>query len=244
MLEYLLKKFNSYNETCSIMNAKSGCVTYIRNSGYSHYLKGVVEDICVVVPLDFKYEVHPNVKIYKSQNPEYEFTLYHNYIYRNTPAPRPTIGKNCKIHYTVVMDVGGIKIINAADGSKIQFTHTGNLIIEDDVEIGAYSVIHRGTMDSTVIKRGVKIGAKTNIAHNNIIGENTVFAAGAITNGSVTIGKNCWISSGALIRNSVSICDNVVVGLGAVVIKNITEPGIYVGAPARYLKPITEGWNF
>ena len=96
----------------------------------------------------------------------------------------------------------------------------------------------------TIIKNGVKIGAKNNIAHNNIIGENTVFAVGAITNGSVTIGKNCWISSGAIIKNYVNICDDVVIGMGAVVSKDINKSGIYTGMPARYVKPLKKGWNF
>ena len=119
---------------------------------------------------------------------------------------------------------------------------------EDDIIVNSCATEGNNTVIKgvyyDVIKNGVKIGAKNNIAHNNVIGENTVFAVGAITNGSVTIGNNCWISSGALIKNGVQICDDVVVGLGAVVVKDIIEPGIYVGSPARYLKPLKEGWNF
>ena len=172
------------------------------------------------------------------------FTIYHNEIHKDHVPPEVQIGKNCKIHETVVMNVEGFKVANAHDGSKIQFKHTGNIIIGDNVEIGPYCVVHRGTMGSTIIKDGVKIGANNNIAHNNVIGENTVFAVGAITNGSVTIGKNCWVSSGALIKNGINICDNVVVGMGAVVTKDINKSGIYVGMPAKYIKPINEGWNF
>jgi len=244
MLEFLLKKLNNYTETCSITNIKNGCVTFIRDSDYYHYLKGVTEDIWVMVPSDFVVSVHPNVKIHRTQRPEHEFTLLHNYLYKDANIKDPVIGSNCKIHDTVVLNVEGLKVINSNDGSKIQFTHTGNIIIENNVEIGPYCVVHRGTMDSTIIKRGVKLGAQNNIAHNNIIGENTVFAVGAITNGSVSIGKNCWVSSGALIRNGISICDNVVIGLGSVVTKDIIEPGVYIGSPARYLKPVIEGWNF
>lgn len=244
MLEYLLEKLNNYRETCSILNPRSGCVTFLRDVKYGHYLEGVRKNILVVAPLDFTSKVHSNVEIYKTKNPEYEFTLLHNHLYKDAPTKEVVVGKNCKIHDTAVLNVEGLKVVNGPDGSKTQFTHTGNLIIEDDVEIGPLCVVHRGTMDSTIIKKGVKIGAQNNIAHNNIIGENTVFAVGSITNGSVTIGRNCWISSGSLIRNGISICDNVVVGLGAVVVKDIDRPGIYVGNPARYLKPITKGWNF
>lgn len=244
MLESLQKKLNNYSKTCSITSIEDGCVTFVRDSRYAHYLKGTTKDIWVVAPLDFNDVVHPNVKIYKSPNPEYEFTMYHNYLCKDLPIPEPVIGKNCKIHESVIMNVEGLKVVNAEDGSKVQFTHTGNIIIEDNVEIGAHCIIHRGTMDSTIIKNGVKIGVNNNIGHNNIIGESTVLAAGAIINGSVTIGKNCWISSGALIRNYISVCDNVVIGMGAVVVKSITEPGIYAGIPAKYIKPIKDGWKF
>lgn len=244
MLAYLLKKLNNYNETCSITDIKPGCITFIRNSKYSHHLKDIDADVCVIVPLDFDEKVRSRVKIYKAQDPEYEFTLLHNHLYKDTTPQDIIVGNNCKIHPSAILNVEGIKVVNAVDGSKVQFIHTGNIIIEDDVEIGASCIIHRGTMDSTIIKRGVKIGAGNNIAHNNIIGEDTVFAVGAITNGSVTIGKNCWISSGALIRNGISICDDVVIGLGSVVVKDINKPGIYVGNPAKYLKPVTKGWNF
>ena len=117
-------------------------------------------------------------------------------------------------------------------------------MIGDDVDIGPYTVIHRGTLDSTKILSGCKIGAQNNIGHNCLIDENTVLAVGVILNGGVQVGNNCWFGSGALVKNHVSICEGTVVGMGAVVIKDITEPGIYVGNPAKYIGPVTEGWNF
>ena len=244
MLEYLLKRFKGYEKTCSITNVINKSVTFIRNDEYAHFLDNICQDIWIIVPKGFQRSVFPTVNMLIVDDPDYVFTIYHNEIHKHDRIPDPIIGSNCKIHPTVVMNVEGFKVANAPDGSKVQFIHTGNIIIDDNVEIGPYTVVHRGTMDPTIIKKGVKIGAKNNIAHNNIIGENTVFAAGVITNGSVTIGKNCWISSGALIRNGVSICDNTVIGLGAVVVKDIAMPGIYVGNPAYFLKPLKDGWNF
>lgn len=246
MLEHLLKKFENYKKTCPIANIEEKSVTFMRDWCYSKYLIGIDKDIWVIVPkiIDMCIEFSNNIKFYYVDDPDYIFTLYHNEIYKNNPVLEPIIGKNCKIHPTVIMDVEGLKVANSPSGKKIQLRHIGNVIIEDNVEIGPYTVIHRGTFESTIIKSGVRIGAKNNIAHNNMIGENTVFAAGVITNGSVKIGKNCWIGSGALIRNGISICDDVVIGLGAVVIKDVTKPGIYVGNPAKWLKPVKEGWNF
>jgi UDP-3-O-[3-hydroxymyristoyl] glucosamine N-acyltransferase len=112
------------------------------------------------------------------------------------------------------------------------------------VEIGPYSVIHRGTLDSTVIDSGVKAGAYTNIGHNSYIGKNTVCAVRVTINGSVEIGNQCWLSSNVTIRNNIKITDKVIIGTGAVVVKDITESGIYVGNPAKKIKPYKEGWNF
>lgn len=256
MLEHLLEKFGR-RETCSITNIRNMCVTFIRNWRYLKYLEKTTADIYVLSPklnleeitieeanLLLKIERTTNVKFYNVADPDYAFVIYHNKIYENTPAARPKIGKNCIIHPTVILDAYGLKVTHAPDGSRVQIIHVGNVVIGDDVEIGPYTVVHRATLDSTIIEKGVKIGAKNNIGHNNIIGQNTVFAAGAITNGSVTIGRDCWIGSGALIKNGISICDNVVIGMGAVVVKNITKPGIYAGCPAKYMKSIEEGWNF
>jgi acetyltransferase-like isoleucine patch superfamily enzyme len=239
MLETLLKKFNGYQKTCPISNLEEKCVTFIRDYRYIHYLIDAHEDVWVLAPKNMQnvlVNIPKNIKIYLVDDPDYVFTIYHNEIYKSDSYSNPIIGRNCKIHDTVIMDVEGLKVVTAPDGNKIQFRHTGNVIIEDNVEIGPYTVIHRGAMLSTIIKRGVKIGAKNNIAHNNIIGENTVVAAGVVTNGSVNIGKECWISSGALLRNGISICDNVLIGLGSVVIEDITNPGVYVGNPARFLR--------
>ena len=245
MLETPLKKLKVFKSTCSIDNLKNNSVTFIRNEKYLNLLKNITDNICVVAPKNVDVSGIPsNVEFLFVDDPDYVFTVYHNEINKDHVIPDVQIGKNCMIHETVVMNVEGFKVANVPDGSKIQFKHTGNIIIRDNVEIGPYCVVHRGTMGSTIIKDGVKIGAMNNIAHNNVIGEDTVFAVGSITNGSVTIGKNCWISSGSCIKNGINICDNVVIGMGAVVTKNITKSGIYAGVPAKYIKQISTGWNF
>jgi len=192
----------------------------------------------------FQQAYSPAVKGIFIDFPEYYFCLYHNFLYRDRKKSKPKIGKNCKIHETVIMDVDGLKVVNGPKGEKVQFIHSGDVVIGDDVEIGPYTVIHRGTMESTKISDGCKIGAKNNIGHNCFIGKNTVFAAGAILNGGVIIGNNCWVSSGVLIKHYTKIVNNVVLGMGAMVLKDITKPGIYIGSPARYYKAIEKGWNF
>ena len=250
MLEILRKKFETYDKTCPINNLKDGCVTFIRDKKYIHYLKKN-KDVWVIAPKELKNEFglyqeaySPDIKGIFIDYPEYYFCLYHNMLYGDRPKIEPKIGKGCKIHETVVMDVDGLKIINGPNGEKVQFIHSGWVEIGDNVEIGPYTVIHRGTMAETKISNNCKIGAKNNIGHNCFIGENTVFAVGAILNGGVLIGKNCWISSGVMIKHYTKITNDVVLGMGTMVLKDIMESGIYVGIPAKFLKPIEKGWNF
>lgn len=248
MPEIQLGLFENYKQTCSVTNIQDGCVTFIRNSQYLKYLSGIKKDAWVITPKDISTPISSTkgLKYYPIDYPEYIFTLFHNYIYINVENIIPVVlyGNNCKIHETVVLGVEGLKVVNAPDGSRIQFRHTGNIIIESDVEIGPYSVIHRGTMESTIIRKGCKFGAFTNIGHNCEIGENTIMAANVVLNGGVNVGKNCWFASGSLVRHHINICDDVVIGLGSVVLKDITKSGIYVGSPAKFLKPLSEGWNF
>ena len=244
-MEKLLKLFEEYNNTCSIKNIKDKCVTFARSIKYFEYLDRFSDkDAWIIVNELPIINSKCNLKFYLDPYPEYVFTLYHNQIYKKITPKQPTIGKNCKIHKTSVLDADGLKVINTPVGKKIQFKHTGKVVVGNDVEIGPHTVVHRGTLEDTIIGDGCKIGALTNIGHNCYIGSNTIIAAGVILNGGVCVGENCWISSGAMIRHYVYICDNVVIGLGAVVVKDIIEPGIYVGNPARYLKPVEEGWNF
>ena len=249
MLEILQKKFENYNNTCSITNLCDGCVTFIRDKKYLHITRNA--DVWVMLPKELKDDFEnlkrkyaPKTKGIFIDDCEYYFCLYHNMLYSNRQKSPPKIGNRCKIHETVVMDVDGLKLVNGLHNEKIQFIHSGKVEIGNDVEIGPYTVIHRGTIDETVISDGCKIGALNNIGHNCFIGSDTVFAAGAILNGGVHIGKNCWIGSGVTIKHKIRITDNVVLGMGAVVVKDIYEPGIYVGSPAKFIKPRTEGWNF
>lgn len=247
MLETLLNLFGNYKNTCSITNMRDGCVTFARNADYLFdNLGGEPKDVWIITPEisipSSSSGRHP--KYYPTKYPEYDFTLFHNEIYKDKPIQKAVIGDNCDLDETVILSVEGLKVVNAPNGEKIQFKHTGRVVIGDNINIGPYSVIHRGTMEDTIIEDGCKFGAYTNIGHNCYIGKNTVMAAGVILNGGVRIGNNCWLASGVLIKHYSTICDNVVIGLGSVVVKDITKPGIYIGNPARFLKPITEGWNF
>lgn len=102
--------------------------------------------------------------------------------------------------------------------------HEFGVIIEDNVEIGSNSVIHRGRWRDTQIKKGAKIDSLVHIAHNAIIGENTFVVAGTVIGGSVDIGDHCFIGENVSIKQGVKITNNVTIGMGTIVRHDILEP--------------------
>ena len=105
--------------------------------------------------------------------------------------PETRIGKNCIIHAGVVIGSDGFGFAPKVDGTYKKIHQIGNVIIEDDVEIGANTTIDCATMGSTILRKGVKLDNLVQVAHNVVIGENTVMAAQVGLAGSTTIGSNC-----------------------------------------------------
>jgi UDP-3-O-[3-hydroxymyristoyl] glucosamine N-acyltransferase len=118
------------------------------------------------------------------------------------------------------------------------FPHFGNVVIEDNVEVGSNTCIDRGALGSTLIKRGAKIDNLVHIAHNVVVGENSLIIADAMIGGSTVIGDDTWVAPSTAIRNGLTIGANCVVGMGAVVIKNVEDGTTVVGNPAV---PFTKG---
>ena len=143
------------------------------------------------------------------------------------------IGKNVIIHSGAVIGSDGFGFAKNNDGSYRKIPQTGNVVIEDNVEIGSNSSIDRATMGSTIIGKGVKIDNQVQIAHNVEIGENTVIAAQVGIAGSTKIGRRCMIAGQSGIVGHLTICDDVIIGAAVGVSKSITEPGIYTGYRAR-----------
>ncbi|REG81677.1 UDP-3-O-(3-hydroxymyristoyl)glucosamine N-acyltransferase [Algoriphagus antarcticus] len=135
------------------------------------------------------------------------------------------IGNNCEIHPGAVIGSDGFGFAPQEDGSYKTIPQIGNVIIEDNVSVGANSTIDCATMGSTLIKKGVKIDNLVQIAHNVIIGENTVIASQVGISGSTTIGKNCVIAGKAGIVGHITIADNTTIGANTGVSKSITKSG-------------------
>ena len=108
----------------------------------------------------------------------------------------------------------------------------GNVIIEDDVEIGANTTIDRAVMDSTIIRKGVKLDNLIQIAHNVEVGEHTVMAAQVGIAGSSKVGRHCMFGGQVGLAGHIHIGDNVTLGAQAGVISDVQEGSTLLGAPA------------
>jgi UDP-3-O-[3-hydroxymyristoyl] glucosamine N-acyltransferase len=143
------------------------------------------------------------------------------------------IGKNCMLHAGVVIGADGFGFAPQADNNYQKVAQIGNVIIEDNVEIGANATIDRATLGSTIIRKGSKIDNLNQIGHNVVIGENTVMAALCGIAGSTKIGNNCMIGGQVGIVGHISIADNVKIAAQSGITSSIKKEGeILLGSPA------------
>jgi len=156
-------------------------------------------------------ELHPGVRV------------YHDCL----------IGKNVSIHAGTVIGSDGFGFAPQADGTFKKVPQIGNVIVEDNVEIGANSTIDRATMGSTLIRSGAKLDNLIQVAHNVEVGHHTVIAAQAGVSGSTKIGNNVMIGGQAGIVGHLHIADNVKINAQSGVSKSIKNPHTAVtGSPA------------
>jgi UDP-3-O-[3-hydroxymyristoyl] glucosamine N-acyltransferase len=147
------------------------------------------------------------------------------------------IGNDVIIHAGTVVGSDGFGFAPQPDGSYQKVPQIGNVIIEDQVEIGANTTIDRATMGSTIIKKGVKLDNLIQIAHNVEIGSQTVIAAQTGISGSTKLGQKIMIGGQAGIAGHLTIADGVKIAGGAGVTKNLEGEGkSYAGFPAEDAK--------
>jgi UDP-3-O-[3-hydroxymyristoyl] glucosamine N-acyltransferase len=143
------------------------------------------------------------------------------------------IGSRAILHSGCVIGSDGFGFAPQEDGSYKKIPQTGNVVIGNDVEIGANTCIDRAVIGSTQIRDGVKLDNLIQVAHNVDIGENTVIAAQVGISGSTKFGKNVMIGGQAGITGHLSIADGVKIQAQAAVIRDVTEKGKGIsGAPA------------
>lgn len=161
--------------------------------------------------------LHPNVKLYADTK----------------------IGNNCVLHAGAIIGSDGFGFAPQADGTYKSIPQMGNVIIEDDVVIGANTVIDCATLygDATIIRQGVKLDNLIQIAHNVEVGKNTVMAAQSGVSGSTKIGEQCVIAGQVGIAGHLVIANKTGIGAQSGISKSIKDEGVkIIGYPAFDVK--------
>ena len=143
------------------------------------------------------------------------------------------IGDRVIIHSNAVIGADGFGFAPLEDGTWKKIEHTGNVIIEDDVEIGACACVDKSQMGSTIVRRGCKIDNQCAIAHNVEVGANSVMAAQTGIAGSTKIGEHCIFGGQAGVAGHITLADNTTVAGQAGVLGTVKEGGkVLMGTPA------------
>ncbi len=142
------------------------------------------------------------------------------------------IGNNCKIHSGAIIAADGFGFAPDENGEYNAIPQIGNVIIEDNVDIGAATTIDRATLGSTIIRKGVKLDNQIQVAHNVEIGKNTVIASQTGIAGSTKIGESCMIGGQVGVAGHIKIGNNVKVLAQAGVTKSLKDNAFVNGTPA------------
>ena len=224
LLDYVTAKKRSYKRhrgwnVRRFFSTKIGRKVYLGDNSYigrrsivGDYTK-IYEQVYIGddVKIGSKCIIYPGVKIY----------------------PGMVIGDNVIIHANAVIGTDGFGFAPVEDGTYKKIEHTGNVIIGNDVEIGANTTIDRSQMGSTIIHDGVKIDNLCQIAHNVEVGANTVMAAQTGIAGSSKLGKHCIIGGQVGIAGHISLADNTALGAQAGVLGSVKKEGEkLMGTPA------------
>ena len=142
------------------------------------------------------------------------------------------IGNNCVIHSGAIIGADGFGFTPNNNGEYTKVPQTGNVILEDNVDVGAGTTIDRATLGSTILRKGVKLDNQIQIAHNVEIGENTAIAAQTGIAGSTKIGKNCMIGGQVGIVGHITIGDRVKIQAQSGITRNVKDDEVLQGSPA------------
>lgn len=205
---------------------------------------GQLKDSVVVIPMSFESErkcidalVENGNVVLASSNPR---LVMIRLLQRAASSLKPQEyliqGKNCRIKPGVILGEEGFGFERDEQGRPLRFPHFGRVVLGDEVEVGANTVVSRGALSDTTIGAYTKIDDLVYIAHNCQIGERVMIAGGAKLCGGVTVGKDAWIGAGACIKQNIQIGAGAVIGMGAVVISDVPAFATVAGNPARILE--------
>ena len=153
-------------------------------------------------------------------------------LYRNT-----VVGQRCIVHAGAVIGADGFGFAPQADGHYDKIPQVGNVVIDDDVEIGANTTIDRSTMGSTRVHKGVKLDNLVHLAHNVEVGENSALAAQVGVSGSTHLGKNCVVGGQSGFVGHLHIADGSKFGGQCGIMGSIKEENQeFMGTPIQPLR--------
>ena len=176
-----------------------------------------------------------NVKIHQNVSIGDNVTIGDNTVIRSgvNIYYDSVIGKNCVLHSGCVIGAEGFGFAPQANGEYKKVPQVGNVILEDEVEIGANACVDRATMGSTILRKAVKIDNLVQIAHNVEVGANTVIAAQTGISGSTKIGEQCMFGGQVGLIGHLNIPDKTIFAAQAGVSRNIKKSGeVLQGTPA------------
>lgn len=142
------------------------------------------------------------------------------------------VGANCILHSGAVIGADGFGFAPTEDGHYSKIDQIGNVVIEDDVEIGANTCIDRATMGSTRIHQGCKIDNLCQLAHNVVLGESTAMAAQSAVAGSGKVGSHCIIAGQVGVVGHITVGDHVTIAAQSGVTRDVKPGSVMLGSPA------------
>ncbi len=187
------------------------------------------------VSISDRVEIGSNVSVSANCSIDDDVRIGNNVtIYANVTIYKGcVIGDNCILHAGVRVGSDGFGFAPAVDGVYNKIPQMGNVVIEDDVEIGANTTIDRATLGSTIVRKGVKLDNLIQVAHNVEIGEHTVIASQSGISGSTKIGARCMIAGQVGIAGHIQIADGTMIGAQAGIPNSVKVSGKkLMGSPA------------
>ena len=172
--------------------------------------------------------IYPHVYVGRHVRVGRDCTLY----------PGAVVREDCILGDRVILQAGcsiggdGFGYITT-DGKHTKVLQTGNVILQDDVEVGCNSCIDRATVDSTIVGKGTKIDNLVHIGHNDIIGENCIFVAHVGISGSVTIGNNTTFGGQAATAGHLKVGSNCTFAGRSGIISDVPDNVVWAGFPAQ-----------
>lgn len=218
------------NESISFLNVNNSVLIVNDKYWVGQYFNYPTTIIAVNNPKKLYFTLlKESLKGIEINNKQYIDEILNSKVAKTAKVFNPfTCGSNlCVEHYSIIGQEGWSSYTDEA-GKFIQIPHIGGVIIGNDVSIGSYVTIDRGTLDDTIIGDNVRINDRVHIAHNVEIGNNVKIGANCCISGGTLIGNNCYISPGVVFSGHNKICDGCFIGTGTVVFKDIEEPGTYV----------------